>query len=59
MQGVGLTLKSVASSYGLAEMSKEERSWFIDLDQRDEWNQPFPDEQLIYGARDVDVLRRL
>ena len=59
VQGVGLTLKSVASSYGLAEMSKEERSWFIDLDQRDEWNQPFPDEQLIYGARDVDVLQTI
>ena len=55
--GIGLTLKSVAASYGLAEMSKDERSWFIDLDQRPEWNQPFPNEQLLYGAKDVEVLQ--
>jgi DNA polymerase I len=56
-QGIGLTLKSVAANYDVSELSKEERSWFIDLDQREEWNQDFPDEQLLYGARDVEVLQ--
>lgn len=52
----GITLKSLAFQYADAEMSKEERSWFIDLDQREEWNQPFPPEQLAYMANDLRYL---
>jgi DNA polymerase I len=55
--GVGLTLKSLSAAYDLGEMSKEERSWFIDLDQKPEWDEPFPVDQLLYGARDVEVLQ--
>ncbi len=57
--GIGLTLKSLVERYELGEMSKEERNWFIDLDTRPEWNEPFPIEQLTYGARDVEVLHEI
>ena len=57
IQGKGMTLAELSKRYSNVMMSKEERNWFIDLDQReDEWNAPFPEEQLVYSALDVDVL---
>lgn len=54
---VSVDLKTVAKRYGVREVSKEGRSWFIDLHTRpDEWDAPFPVEQLAYMAQDVDVL---
>ena len=54
--GMGVNLLDTAARYGI-EVSKEERSWFIDLDQQpDQWNSPFPDEQIAYMAQDVEVL---
>lgn len=55
--GIDLTLKGLAHSYLGRAMSKAERNWFIDLDQRpQEWNAPFPPEQLTYAALDVALL---
>jgi DNA polymerase-1 len=55
-EGVEFHLKSIAERRGI-EMSKGEREWFIDLDQRpDEWNAPFPEAQVRYGAKDITVL---
>ena len=52
-RGIGLALKDLLQRYLSAPMSKEERSWFIDLDQRPEWNAPLPLEQITYAAADV------
>lgn len=50
----GISLKALTERYIGIPMSKEEREWFFDLDRReDEWNAPFPDEQLHYMAEDV------
>jgi DNA polymerase-1 len=54
-RGKPVNLEATAKRYGIA-VSKEERSWFIDLDQRPEWNEPFPDAQVSYMAQDVEVL---
>lgn len=44
-----------AERYNLA-VSKEERSWFIDLHKRyDEWDAPFPIEQINYMAQDIEI----
>lgn len=41
-------------------VSKEERSWFVDLDQRPAaWSSPFPDEQLRYMVQDIEVPYRI
>lgn len=59
-QGMGLGLKDLLHRYLGVEMSKAERNWFIDLDQRpDEWNAPLPPEQIEYGAADVRLLPEL
>lgn len=48
-------LLEAAERYNLA-VSKQERNWFIDLDQRIlEWMAPFPVEQLNYMAQDIKV----
>jgi DNA polymerase I-like protein with 3'-5' exonuclease and polymerase domains len=52
-----LKLTDLAGKYCGVAMSKDERSWFIDLDERpDEWDAPFPDEEVAYMALDVTVL---
>ena len=56
-QGISFSLKAIAERRQLGTMSKEERNWFIDLDQREEWNSPIPEEQLEYSAQDVNVLK--
>lgn len=57
-RGIGLSLKAIAERRNAGSMSKEERNWFVDLDQRvEEWNAPFPTEQLEYAALDVAVLK--
>ena len=49
------SLLATASRYGIS-LTKEERSWFIDLDTRPEWHESLPHEQLEYAARDIAVL---
>src|SRR5258708_6812069 len=44
---IPLDLAAIGAKYGV-EVHKEERSWFIRLDERDEWWLPFPDEQVQY-----------
>lgn len=57
--GTGVNLEDTAARYGI-EVSKQERNWFIGLDTRpDEWDAPFPEEQLRYGAQDVEVLGKI
>lgn len=53
--GISFGMEGITQRYNLT-VSKEERSWFIDLDQRDEWNTPFPTEQIDYMVQDVVVL---
>lgn len=49
------SLKASAERYGI-EVSKEQRSWFIDLDQRPAaWLAPLPEEQLVYIQQDIVV----
>lgn len=50
--GYSVNMFDTASRYGL-HVSKEQRSWFIGLDEREEWSMPFPEEQIAYCAQDV------
>jgi DNA polymerase I len=56
LQGrVSVSLLETAKRYELP-VTKEQRSWFIDLHQRPgEWDAPFPPEQLAYIVQDIDV----
>jgi DNA polymerase-1 len=57
--GKGVNLEDTAARYGI-EVSKQERNWFIGLDKRpDEWDAAFPQEQIDYGAQDVEVLGKI
>lgn len=49
-----VSLLNTAARYGI-EVTKEERNWFVDLDQRDEWHNPLPPEQLAYIEQDIRV----
>ena len=49
------SLLATANRYGIS-LTKEERSYFIDLDTRPEWDASIPDEQLTYAARDIAIL---
>lgn len=52
---ISASMQASAARYGLA-VSKEERSWFIDLDKRaSEWGAPLPDEQLAYMVQDIEI----
>ncbi len=59
-EGATFHLKDVAYARLRQPMSKAERAWFykpLPLDQRpDEWNAPFPDEEVHYMSLDVTVL---
>src|SRR5258708_9816297 len=55
---IPLDLAAIGAKYGV-EVHKEERSWFIRLDERDEWWLPFPDEQVQYMRQDVSVVHRI
>jgi DNA polymerase I-like protein with 3'-5' exonuclease and polymerase domains len=48
-------LDATGARYGLS-IPKEARSYFGGLDQRSEWHEPLPPEQLAYAARDVAAL---
>lgn len=54
--GVGFGLKDVAKRYGLGEVDKTDQKWFVGLDQRPEWFEPFPAHVVEYGVQDVAVL---
>lgn len=57
-RGFGVNLEATAERYG-QPVSKEEREWFYKpapLDERPEWFEPFPPEQIDYMSQDVDVL---
>lgn len=55
--GVPLGLAALAQHYAGKGMSKAERNWFIDLEQRpEEWDAALPEEQVAYAAEDVRVL---
>ncbi len=60
LQGrVSASLLETAKRYEIT-VTKEQRSWFIDLHQRpEEWNAPFPEEQLSYIVQDIDVPYRI
>jgi DNA polymerase-1 len=52
---VSASLLASAERYGIA-VTKEQRSWFIDLDTRPaEWIAPLPDAQLTYIRQDIEV----
>lgn len=51
---VGLSLLATANRYEIP-VTKEEVIWFVDLDQRGEWFDPFPQEQIDYMEQDVFV----
>jgi len=51
---VSVSLLNTATRYEL-EVTKEERNWFVDLDQRDEWHNSLPPEQLAYIEQDIRV----
>lgn len=53
-EGVAVDMASTAKRYGL-EVHKEERSWFIGLDKREEWNLPLPEAQLAYIMQDIVI----
>lgn len=48
----------LAERYGL-DVEKESRSWFIGLDQRPEWKEPFPVQQIKYMRQDVSVVHKI
>lgn len=53
--GMKYNLLDVAARYDIT-VTKEQRSWFIDLDQRPlEWGMPLPAEQLAYIEQDIRV----
>lgn len=49
-----VNLYATGKRYGI-EVTKEQRSWFIQLDKRADWNKPFPSEQVAYMAQDILV----
>lgn len=54
-----LSLEGICKKRGIP-VSKAEREWFIGLDTRvEEWNAPFPDEQVKYMEQDVLVLEHV
>ena len=55
---IGLSLAALGERYGVP-VHKEERSWFEHLDERPEWDLPFPDEQISYMRQDVSVVHKI
>src|SRR5262249_31412549 len=54
-----VSLLETAKRYDLA-VSKEQRSWFEGLHKRPlEWAAPFPAEQMLYMAQDIEVPCRI
>ncbi len=52
---VSASLLNSAQRYGII-VTKEQRSWFINLDSRtSEWTAPLPEEQLAYIRQDIEV----
>jgi len=51
---IRVNLGDTAYRYGLY-CPKEARSWFIGLDLRDAWNEPFPSDQIGYMVRDIVI----
>jgi DNA polymerase I len=52
--GISVNLQATANRYGI-KVHKEERSWFIGLDKREDWTRPFPKAQLDYILQDILV----
>lgn len=55
---VAVSLLDTAARYGF-EVTKEERNWFVDLDQRPEWHALLPTEQIVYIEQDIKVPHQL
>lgn len=53
-RGIKFDMLSVGASYGLS-VTKDDREWFIDLDKREEWGQPFPENVVSYMRQDVSI----
>ena len=52
---VSASLLASGERYGIT-VTKEQRSWFIDLEKRPlEWSAPLPDTQLAYIRQDIEV----
>jgi DNA polymerase I-like protein with 3'-5' exonuclease and polymerase domains len=54
-KGVHFSLAEIAARYGV-EVSKEERAWFVGLDQREAWWEVLPVEQVRYIRQDVSAV---
>ena len=57
-RGIGLSMADIASRYGF-HAHKEERDWFIHLDEREDWWLPLPEDQLSYIEQDVTVPQQI
>ncbi|GHO44554.1 DNA polymerase [Ktedonospora formicarum] len=56
-KGKPMSLKGIMHRYYGVPMDKKERSWFVKLTEReDEYNAPYPENIVQYGARDVAKL---
>ena len=54
LEVVSASLLATAERYGIT-VTKEQRSWFIDLDKRpSEWAALLPDAQLAYIRQDIE-----
>lgn len=53
-KNTGVKLIATANRYGI-QMSKDLQKWSVDLDQKPEWHEPFPQEFLDYGIMDIAV----
>ncbi len=52
---VSASLLNSAQRYGIG-VTKEQQSWFVDLDRRPAaWAAPLPEEQLVYIRQDIEV----
>jgi DNA polymerase I len=56
--GIPLSLKGIAERRGIT-VEKETRSFFFNLDQRPEWDEPLPEDVLRYADQDVTVLEQI
>jgi DNA polymerase I len=56
-KGIHFGMADLAERYDVA-VEKESRNWFIYLDKRPEWDDPFPPEQIKYMRQDVAVIHK-
>jgi DNA polymerase-1 len=52
--GITVNMQDTAARYGI-KVQKDLQKWSVDLDKRDDWYQPFPQDFIDYCAQDVRV----